>query len=92
MYVATVRLAGDHVEVTIYECSVHGIFWQPSPFVTHMVITHTRARMLEHSLVASRTYARTLLEVPAQSLHRLTVSVWAGWCEYHFSLSLHERN
>jgi hypothetical protein len=35
--------------------------------------------MLQQLLVASQTFARTLLGAPSTSLHRLTVPVWSGW-------------
>jgi hypothetical protein len=77
--IATIRLAGDILEVIIYECSLHSSMWLPSPFAAHTAISYTRASMLQRLLVASRTYARTLLEVPPSKLHSLSVPAWAGW-------------
>jgi hypothetical protein len=67
------------LDVTILECSLHNTLWQPPLCTTHTAINYTRNLMLQRLLVASQTFARTLLGAPSTSLHRLTVPVWSGW-------------
>jgi hypothetical protein len=38
-----------------------------------------QARMLERSIMAAKTFARTLLEVPPATLYRLGFPVWSSW-------------
>jgi hypothetical protein len=63
--------------VIIHECSIHGTLWQ-SP-ESHSIITNVRIGMLQRTLLASQTFARTLLAAPTSSLNGLSFPVWSGW-------------
>jgi hypothetical protein len=62
----------------IHECSIHAALWQ-SPTSPPTMMTNVRINMLQRSLVASQTFARTLLSTPTSSLDYLTFPVWSGW-------------
>jgi hypothetical protein len=65
------------LDVIIHECSVHGTLWKTP--TTYSMMTNVRIGMLQRTLLASQTFARTLLAAPASSLNGLTFPVWSGW-------------
>lgn len=76
---ATICLSCDMLDVLIYECSVHGALWKTPPSSTYSTMTNVRIGMLQRTLSASRTFARTLLATHASSLNSLTFPMWSGW-------------
>lgn len=71
-----IRVTYDMLDIVVHECSYHNSLWK-SP--NRATLTHTRARMLRRSFVASQTFAQTLLETPSCVLPRLTFVAWSGW-------------
>ncbi|KAF2030238.1 hypothetical protein EK21DRAFT_66021 [Setomelanomma holmii] len=75
----TLRLACDIIDVMIHECSFHENLWHktiPNPSAT---MSQARKVMLQRSLVASQTFARSLLGTPLSSYHHLAFPAWSGW-------------
>ena len=68
-------MALDRISVLIHECSFHSSMWTPTGAGT----TVAQARMLERSMLAAKTFARTLLEVPPAALYQLGFPVWSSW-------------
>jgi hypothetical protein len=66
------------LDVMVHECSIHAALWQ-TPTNLPTMMTNVRINMLQRSLVASQTFARTLLATPSSSLNYLTFPVWSGW-------------